>query len=140
MEKVTLKLAEFYQLEAELNGVTNQQTGEVVSKGLLSERVKLTTKYWLVDLAKKVAAEKAAEEDRRQKEALEEDKRRKKAELEALEAEKKRIEVLKAQQESSRQRLREVSQLLLLKIESDELISLDDSNSILNKVKEILRM
>lgn len=58
MEKVTLKLAEFYQLEAELNGVTNQQTGEVVSKGLLSERVKLTTKYWLVDLAKKVAAEK----------------------------------------------------------------------------------
>ena len=60
--------------------------------------------------------------------------------MEALEAEKKRIEVLKAQQESSRQRLREVSQLLLLKIESDELISLDDSNSILNKVKEILRM
>ena len=87
-----------------------------------------------------LAAEKAAEEDRRQKEALEEDKRRKKAELEALEAEKKRIEVLKAQQESSRQRLREVSQLLLLKIESDELISLDDSNSILNKVKEILKM
>ena len=60
--------------------------------------------------------------------------------MEALEAEKKRIEVLKAQQESSRQRLREVNQLLLLKIESDELISLDDSNSILNKVKEILRM
>ena len=58
MEKVTLKLAEFYQLEAELNGVTNQQTGEVVSKGLLSERVKLTTKYWLADLAKRIASEK----------------------------------------------------------------------------------
>ena len=58
MEKVTLKLAEFYQLEVELNGVTNQQTGEVVSKGLLSERVKLTTKYWLADLAKKITAEK----------------------------------------------------------------------------------
>jgi hypothetical protein len=58
MENVTLKLQEFYQLEAELNGVTNQQTGEVVSKGLLSERVKLTTKYWLADLAKKVATEK----------------------------------------------------------------------------------
>jgi hypothetical protein len=58
METVTLKLQEYYQLEAELNGVTNQQTGEVVSKGLLSERVKLTTKYWLADLAKKVAAEK----------------------------------------------------------------------------------
>ena len=58
MEKVTLKLAEFYQLEVELNGVTNQQTGEIVSKGLLSERVKLTTKYWLADLAKKITAEK----------------------------------------------------------------------------------
>ena len=33
MEKITLKLSEFYQLEAELNGVTNQQTGEVLSKG-----------------------------------------------------------------------------------------------------------
>ena len=28
MEKISLKLSEFYQLEAELNGVTNQQTGE----------------------------------------------------------------------------------------------------------------
>jgi len=44
MEKITLKLQEFYQLEAELNGVTNQQTGEVLAKGLLSEKIKLTTK------------------------------------------------------------------------------------------------
>jgi N-methylhydantoinase B/oxoprolinase/acetone carboxylase alpha subunit len=58
MEKVTLKLQEYYQLNSELNGFTNQQTGETVSKGLLSERVKLTTKYWLADLAKKIAAEK----------------------------------------------------------------------------------
>ena len=58
MEKVTLKLQEFYQLNSELNGFVNQQTGETVSKGLLSERVKLTTKYWLVDLAKKIKAEK----------------------------------------------------------------------------------
>jgi hypothetical protein len=58
MEKVTLKLQEFYQLSSELNGFVNQQTGETVSKGLLSERVKLTTKYWLADLAKKIAAEK----------------------------------------------------------------------------------
>ena len=41
MEKVTLKLHEFYALEAELNGVTNQQTGEQLSKGLLSEKIKL---------------------------------------------------------------------------------------------------
>jgi hypothetical protein len=58
MEKVTLKLQEYYQLNSELNGFVNQQTGETVSKGLLSERVKLTTKYWLADLAKKITAEK----------------------------------------------------------------------------------
>lgn len=62
MEKVTLKLHEFYALEAELNGVTNQQTGEQLSKGLLSEKIKLTTKYWLHDLNKKVAAEKESVE------------------------------------------------------------------------------
>jgi hypothetical protein len=62
MNKVTLKLHEFYNLEAELNGVINQQTGEVVAKGLLSEKIKLTTKYWLSDLVKKVSAEKQAVE------------------------------------------------------------------------------
>jgi len=60
MEKVTLKLHEFYALDAELNGVMNQQTGEVVAKGLLAEKIKLTTKYWLTDLAKKAATEKEA--------------------------------------------------------------------------------
>jgi hypothetical protein len=58
MEKVTLKLQEFYQLNSELNGFVNQSTGETISAGLLTERVKLTTKYWLADLAKKIAAEK----------------------------------------------------------------------------------
>ena len=62
MEKITLKLSEFYQLEAELNGVTNQQTGEVLAKGLLSEKIKLTTKYWLHDLNKRVATEKESVE------------------------------------------------------------------------------
>jgi N-methylhydantoinase B/oxoprolinase/acetone carboxylase alpha subunit len=62
MEKVTLKLHEFYALEAELNGVTNRQTGEVLAKGLLNEKIKLTTKYWLHDLTKKVAAEKESVE------------------------------------------------------------------------------
>lgn len=55
MEKVTLKLFEFYNLEVELNGAINPQTGEVVSKGLLNEKIKLTTKYWLTDLAKRVS-------------------------------------------------------------------------------------
>ena len=56
MEKITLKLSEFYQLDAELNGVVNQGTGEKLSNGLLSEKIKLTTKYWLADLAKKASA------------------------------------------------------------------------------------
>ena len=62
MEKISLKLYEFYNLESELNGVTNQQTGEKISSGLLAEKLKLTTKYWLTELAKKVAAEKATVE------------------------------------------------------------------------------
>ena len=62
MEKISLKLSEFYQLDAELNGVVNQSTGEKLTSGLLSEKVKLTTKYWLTDLSKKVAAEKEAVE------------------------------------------------------------------------------
>jgi hypothetical protein len=58
MNKISLKLHEFYQLEAELNGVTNTKTGEILAKGLLNEKIKLTTKYWLNDLLKKVSAEK----------------------------------------------------------------------------------
>ena len=60
MEKITLKLSEFYQLDAELNGVISPSTGEKLSKGLLSEKVKLTTKYWLTDLSKKTVVEKEA--------------------------------------------------------------------------------
>ena len=63
MEKITLKLYEFYNLDAELNGVTNQQTGEKISNGLLQEKLPLVTKYWLSDLGKKVAAEKATVEE-----------------------------------------------------------------------------
>jgi predicted transcriptional regulator len=62
MKKSSLKLHEYYTLEAELNGLTNQQSGEVISKGLLNEKLKLTTKYWISDLAKKATAEKDAVE------------------------------------------------------------------------------
>jgi uncharacterized protein (UPF0216 family) len=62
MEKISLKLYEFYNLESELNGVIDQQTGEKKSQGLLAEKLKLTTKYWLTELSKKVAAEKASVE------------------------------------------------------------------------------
>jgi len=62
MEKISLKLYEFYNLDSELSGVVNQQTGEKISSGLLAEKLKLTTKYWLTELSKKVAAEKAVVE------------------------------------------------------------------------------
>ena len=62
MEKINLKLFEFYNLDSELSGVMNQQTGEKISAGLLAEKLKLTTKYWLTELAKKVAAEKTTVE------------------------------------------------------------------------------
>ena len=63
MEKITLKLFEFYNLDAELNGLTNQSTGETITAGLLREKLPLVTKYWLTELGKKVAAEKAAVEE-----------------------------------------------------------------------------
>ena len=63
MEKITLKLFEFYNLDAELNGLTNQSTGESISTGLLREKLPLVTKYWLTELGKKVAAEKASVEE-----------------------------------------------------------------------------
>lgn len=62
MEKISLKLYEFYNLDSELNGVANQQTGEKISAGLLAEKLKLTDKYWLTELSKKVATEKTAVE------------------------------------------------------------------------------
>jgi hypothetical protein len=60
MATISLKLLEFYQLDSELNGVVNQSTGEQLSTGLLSENLKLTTKYWLTELAKKITVEKQA--------------------------------------------------------------------------------
>ena len=58
MEKITLKLHEIYSLHGELNGLMNNQTGEVVSKGLLAEKLKLSTKYYVTELAKTVNKER----------------------------------------------------------------------------------
>jgi len=63
MEKITLKLFEFYNLDAELNGLVNQATGETIAAGLLREKLPLVTKYWLTELGKKVATEKTAIEE-----------------------------------------------------------------------------
>lgn len=59
MEKITLKLYDFLNLEADLNGIRNQVSGEVLRKGLLSYPLPMTTKYWLTKLSKSLAEEKS---------------------------------------------------------------------------------
>lgn len=58
MTKTKLKLYEFYILEQELNGLVDQQKGEVISKGLLGENLKFVVKYHLSSLSEVVAKEK----------------------------------------------------------------------------------
>lgn len=59
MAQITLKLHEILTLEAELNGFVNQQTGTVVTNGLLKEKLNLGTKYRLSRLAGELKREKA---------------------------------------------------------------------------------
>jgi hypothetical protein len=58
MAHIQLSLKEIYKLDSELNGFANQETGEILSLGLLSENLSLPTKYWLTNLAKKTSSEK----------------------------------------------------------------------------------
>lgn len=58
MSKIKLQLGEIIALEAEINGVVNQQTGEVALKGLLSENISLIIKYRLSKLAESLLADK----------------------------------------------------------------------------------
>ncbi len=53
MEKITLKLYEFYNLDAELNGIPDKEI-----PGLLREKLSIVLKYWLNDLSKKVVTER----------------------------------------------------------------------------------
>jgi hypothetical protein len=56
METITLKLVDILQLEVELNGFVDPQTKEVKVKGILNEKLSLVVKFWLNDLATKVAS------------------------------------------------------------------------------------
>jgi hypothetical protein len=58
MEKIKLSITEIVGLEAELNGLVNQQNGEVISKGLFGEKLSLVVKYRLKKLSDALAAEK----------------------------------------------------------------------------------
>ena len=59
MAHIQLSLQEIYKLDSELNGFANQETGEILSLGLLSENLSLPTKYWLTNLAKRTLSEKS---------------------------------------------------------------------------------
>ena len=58
MKKTKLTLGEVIALESEISGLTNQQTGEVVLKGLLGEKINLVIKYHLSKLVNSFAADK----------------------------------------------------------------------------------
>ena len=58
MQNTTLQLGQILQLETEVNGVVNTQTGEIISKGLLKEILKFKTKYWLMQLSDDLVEEK----------------------------------------------------------------------------------
>lgn len=60
MSSIKLKLHEYYSLDVEINGFKNQATGELLSEGLLAEKLNLVTKYWLTDLSKRITEEKIA--------------------------------------------------------------------------------
>ncbi len=50
MAKIKLKLQEIQSLDIELNGYKNPDTNETLIIGLLNEKIKLITKYWLTSL------------------------------------------------------------------------------------------
>jgi len=66
MEKIKLSITEIVGLEAELNGLVNQENGEVISKGLFGEKLDLVTKYRLKKLSDALTAEKKIVDDLRQ--------------------------------------------------------------------------
>lgn len=60
MERIILKLFEFYNLHEELNGISSADGKTMLTHGLLKEKLSIVTKYWINELAKKVAVEKEA--------------------------------------------------------------------------------
>lgn len=58
MKKISIKLFELLNLEAELAGATNNQTGEKIIEGLLNQKLSVITKYHLNILLSNLTAEK----------------------------------------------------------------------------------
>ena len=59
MEKSTLlEIGEILQLESEINGFTNQQTGEKVYEGFLKQNLSIILKYELTELSEELSKER----------------------------------------------------------------------------------
>jgi hypothetical protein len=58
MEKILLKLGDHLQLESELNGLVNQNTGEVIYEGFINQNLSILLKYDLSVLAETLSAER----------------------------------------------------------------------------------
>jgi hypothetical protein len=62
MAKKTLRLGEILQLESEVNGLVNPQTGKEIFIGFRKHKLSLKTKYWLTELGERLSAERKAVE------------------------------------------------------------------------------
>ena len=58
MEKTTLKLGEVLQLGHEINGLTSQETGEIIYEGFLNQNLSIILKYELTDCGEFLTKEK----------------------------------------------------------------------------------
>jgi hypothetical protein len=64
--KKSFKLFELLNLEAEIVGVVNTQTGETVRPGLLSQKLPLTAKFWLGEFVEFLQKDKKSLESLRE--------------------------------------------------------------------------
>jgi hypothetical protein len=58
MEKITLKLGEILQLESEINGFVDPQTGNQVFEGFTKQNLSIILKYELSDLSTELKSER----------------------------------------------------------------------------------
>ena len=65
MEKISLKLSDVLELESEINGFVNPQTGEEIFKGFIKQNLSIVLKYELKELGEVLKLEKTKIEELR---------------------------------------------------------------------------
>ncbi len=65
MEKISLKLSDVLELESEINGFVNPQTGEEIFKGFIKQNLSIVLKYELKELGEVLKIEKTKIEELR---------------------------------------------------------------------------